>query len=196
MLAITGNAEGDEAGDNSEQEAPDENKDGGEGGAVKVQQWTTVARSDTSPLQAPTAEGDQPKGLIKTLSAHGIQACASGGWTANTPHHGQDLTESLIDQLATMTIDEHLAKEVNLLFRIPPSERHFDIDSRTKDIAPLVDAIVAEVGTNRGCQLLLDRVCALKGCSVKEAASRIAGPPINKAKVPKARHHPHFKPKG
>ena len=163
---------------------------------MKGQQRTTVARSDTSPMQATTAEGDQPKGLIKTLSEHGIQACASGGWTANTPQHGQGLTESLIDQLAARTIEQHLAKEVNLLFRIPPSERHFDSDSRTIDIAPLVDAIVAEVGSARGCQLLLDRVCALKGFSVKDAATRVAWPPINKAKVPKAKHHSQFKPKG
>ena len=85
-----------------------DDKDGGEGGAVNVQQWTTAAESGTSPLQAPTAEGGQPKGLIKTLSAHGIQASASGGWTANTPHHGQNLTESLIDQLARLP--QHLAK--------------------------------------------------------------------------------------
>ena len=163
---------------------------------MKGQQRTTVARSDTSPMQATTAEGGQPKGLIKTLSEHGIQACASGGWTANTPQHGQGLTESLIDQLAARTIEQHLAKEVNLLFRIPPSERHFDSDSRTIDIAPLVDAIVAEVGSARGCQLLLDRVCALKGFSVKDAATRVAWPPINKAKVPKAKHHSQFKPKG
>ena len=164
---------------------------------MKGQQRTTVARSDTSPMQATTAEGGQPKGLIKTLSEHGIQACASGGWTANTPQHGQDLTESLIDQLAArIMIEQHNAKEVNMLFRTPPCERHFDSDSRTFDIAPIVDAIVAEVGSARGCKLLLDRVCALKGFSVKDAATRVAWPPINKAKVPKAKHLSNFKPKG
>ena len=164
---------------------------------MKVQQWTIVAKSDTNPLQAPTAEGGQPKGLIKTLSAHGIQASASGGWTANTPHHGQNLTESLIDQLAARTIEQHLTKEVSKLFRTPPSERHFDMsDSKIKAIATLVDAVVAEVGTSEGCQLFEDRVRVLKSCSAQEAATRNAGPPINKAKAPKARHHPHFNPKG
>ena len=160
------------------------------------QQWTTVARSDTSPVRAPSAEGHQPKGLIKTLSAHGIQACARGGWTAISPQHGQESTESLIDQLAARTIEKHCAKEVNKLFRIPPSERHFPTDDVIKDIAPLVDAIVAKVGTNQGCQLLVDRVCALKGLSVKEVATRAAWPPIIKARESKANRHPHFKPKG
>ena len=105
------------------------------------------------------------------------------------------MTESLIDQLARLP--QHLAKEVNMLFRIPPSERHFDMsDSKIKAIATLVDAIVAEVGTSEGCQLFEDRVRVLKSCSAQEAATRNAGPPINKAKAPKARHHPHFNPKG
>ena len=62
--------------------------------------------------------------------------------------------------------------------------------------ATLVDTIVAEVGTSEGCQLFEDRVRVLKSCSAQEAATRNAGPPINKAKAPKARHHPHFNPKG
>ena len=161
---------------------------------MKAQQWTIVAKSDTNPLQAPTAEGGQPQGLIKTLSAHGIQASASGGWTASTPHHGQNSTDSLIDQLAAKTIKQRLTKDVSMLFRVPPSERVPEW-GRTA-IATLVDAIVAEVGTVKGSLLLVDRVRALKDDSAQKAATRKAGPPINKAKAPKARHHPHFSPMG
>ena len=71
---------------------------------MKVQQWTKVAESDTIPMQASTAEGGQPKGLIKTLVANGIQASASGGWIANKTHQDHESTDTLIDQLASKTV--------------------------------------------------------------------------------------------
>ena len=165
---------------------------------MKVQQWTKVAESDTSPMQASTAEGGQSKGLIKTLVAHGIQASASGGWTANKTHQDHDFTDSLIDQLAIKTIAEDLTIVVSTLF-LGEKElmQQLDMtDSKVKAVATLVDAIVAEVGSCKGCQLLLDRCRVLMNSSVQGVAKSGAGPPIKKAKKPKARHHPHNNPKG
>ena len=165
---------------------------------MKVQQGTKVAESDTIPLQASTAEGGQPKGLIKTLVANGIQASASGGWIAKETHQDQESTDALIEQLARKTVAESLLDLVCTLFL---GKTHlllrFDVtDSKVKATATLVEDIVAQVGSDKGLQLLLDRCGVLMNSSVQEEAKSGAGSPTKKAKTPKSKHHPHHNPKG
>ena len=129
---------------------------------MKVHQWTKVAESDKAPMQSSTAEGGNPKGLIKTLVASGIQANASGGWSAQETHQGHDPTDALVEQLARKTVAEDLLDMVSVLFwyhgEADDLLRRLDMtDSKVKATATLVDDIVAQVGSDKGRQLVFDR---------------------------------------
>ena len=161
---------------------------------MKVHQWTKVAESDKSPMQSSTAEGSNPQGLTKTLAASGIQANASGGWIAQETHHGHDPTDALIEQLARKTaafgIPLDMVRALFLSHGDAVSLRRFDMtDSKVKATAALVDHIVAQVGSDKGRQLI-DRWGALI------TAKSGVGLPTKKATTPKSKQRPQNNPKG
>ena len=146
-------------------------------------------------MQVSTAEGVQPKGLIKTLAASGIQASASGGWIAQETHQDQEAADALIEQLARKTIAESLLDMVCTLF-LGKTDRFDLTDGKVKATAALVEDIVALVGFDIGLQLFSDRFKVLMSNSVQEKAKSGAGSPTKKAKTLKPKHHPHHNPKG
>ena len=185
----------EDAKEHVSQDNSDKGKIGAEGGAVEVHQWTKVAESDKSPMQSSTAEGSNPQGLIKTLVASGIQADASGGWIAQKTHHGHDPTDALIEQLARKTAAFGIPLDmVSALFLYHGDAellRRFDMtDSKVKVTAALVDDIVAQVGSDKGRQLVVDRWEALI------TAKSGAGLPTKKATTPKSKQRPQNNPKG
>ena len=162
---------------------------------MRVHEWTDVAESDGAPMQTTIAKGTQPKGLIKTLVASGIQASASGGWVAQDSHQGQEAADALVEQLARKTVAENLHEAAGWLF-LGRRDKIDMTDSKAKAAAGIVEGIIALVGIDKGLNLYCERWASLMNSPICEKAKSGAGEPTKKAKTPKSKHHPHHNPKG
>ena len=168
-----------------------ESKDRGE--AVRVQEWTDVAESDEAPMESITAKGTQPKGLIKTLVASGIQASASGGWVAQDLH--QEAASALVARLAQKAVAENLHAAVSWLF-LGQMDKIVMTDSKVRVAAEIVEGVIALVCIDKGLNFYCEQAANLKKGFICDKAKSGAGGPTKKAKTPKSEHHPHHNPKG